>query len=49
MPLGNGTLASVIVDSHRLNLTAEWPKYQRDAYNSGNATSAGELLNPGCP
>ncbi len=49
LPLGNGTLVSVIVDSRRLDLTAEWPKYQRDAYNSGNANSVNELLNPGCP
>jgi hypothetical protein len=49
LPLGNGNLVSVIVDSRRLDATAEWPKYQRDAYNSGNANSVGELLNPGCP
>ncbi len=28
---------------------SDWPKYQRDAYNSGNANSLGGLLNPGCP
>ena len=49
LPLGNGNLVSVIVDSHRLEPTAEWPKYQRDAYNSGNYNSVGEGLNPGCP
>ena len=49
LPLGDGTVAAVIVESRRLDQTAEWPKYQRDAYNSGNATSVGESLNPGCP
>ncbi len=48
LPLGNGNLVSVVVDSHRLEPTADWPKYQRDAYNSANANSLGELLNPGC-
>ncbi|MFZ5439270.1 MAG: PQQ-binding-like beta-propeller repeat protein [Myxococcota bacterium] len=33
---GNGYLMSVIVDSPKLDTQAPWPKYQRDAFNSGN-------------
>ncbi len=33
---GNGKLASIIVDSPKLDIAAKWPKYQRDAFNSGN-------------
>lgn len=33
----NGSLTAVLVDSPRLDDTADWPKYQRDTYNTGNA------------
>ncbi len=33
---GDGKLASIIVDSPKLDIWAKWPKYQRDAFNSGN-------------
>ena len=33
---GGGALVAVIVDSPRLDTQARWPKYQRDAFNSGN-------------
>lgn len=51
VPLGTGQVASVIVDSRRLDPTAEWPKYQRDAYNSGNALGYpdGGMLNCSVP
>ncbi len=49
VPLGDGHLTALVVDSHKLDPTADWPKYQRDAYNSGNSNSAGQGLNPGCP
>jgi hypothetical protein len=42
----SGYLLSLIVDSPGLDDTAPWPKYQRDAFNSGRA---GSPLNPGCP
>jgi hypothetical protein len=41
-----GYLVSVIVDSKGLDTSAAWPKYQRDAQNSGNA---GRILPPACP
>ncbi len=40
-------IAAVVVDSDKLDGTATWPKYQRDARNSGNLQ--GGNLNPGCP
>jgi hypothetical protein len=42
----SGYLISLIVDSRGLDTTAAWPKYQRDAQNSGNA---GRQLPPACP
>jgi hypothetical protein len=44
----NGTVVAIVVDSPGLDPNAQWPKYQRDATNSGNA-SLGLPLNPGCP
>lgn len=44
----NGGVTAIIVDSAGLDPNAQWPKYQRDATNSGNA-SLGLPLNPGCP
>jgi hypothetical protein len=41
-----GYLVSLIVDSRGLDTSAAWPKYQRDAQNSGNA---GRILPPACP
>ncbi len=43
----DGRVAAVIVDSAKLDTGAPWPKYQRDAANSGNA-SLGLPLNDGC-
>jgi hypothetical protein len=43
-----GSVTAVIVDSPKLDTTAQWPKYGRDAQNSGNPL-AGLPLNPGCP
>lgn len=47
----DGTLTAILVDSPRLDATADWPKYQRDAANTGNATlpAARVTFNPGCP
>ncbi len=45
----SGTIWAVLVDSPKLSTTSVWPKYQRDAANSGNANSALFPLNPGCP
>jgi hypothetical protein len=42
----NGYLVALIVDSHGLDPTAAWPKYQHDASNTGNSTNT--QLNPGC-
>ena len=33
---GGGLVMAVIVDSPKLDTQAKWPKYQRDAFNSGN-------------
>lgn len=43
-----GDVVSILVDSAKLDPTAVWPKYQRDATNSGNP-GLGLSLNPGCP
>lgn len=43
-----GKLASYIVDSPRL-ADSSWPKYQKDAANSGNTDKQAFPLNPGCP
>jgi len=44
VPFSNGLLRSVLVDSRRL--AGEWPKWQHDSQNSGNADWP---LNLGCP
>ena len=41
----NGRLTSILVDSSRLAAT-DWPKWQHDSQNSGNADFP---LNAGCP
>ncbi len=41
----SGYVVSIIVDSKGLDDTAQWPKYQRDAQNSGNTARA----IAGCP
>lgn len=43
-----GKVASYIVDSPRL-ADSSWPKYQKDAANSGNTDKTAFPLNPGCP
>lgn len=43
-----GDVVSILVDSPKLDSAAVWPKYQRDAANSGNP-GLGLALNPGCP
>jgi len=43
-----GKVGSYIVDSDRL-ADSSWPKYQKDAANSGNTDKSLFLLNPGCP
>jgi hypothetical protein len=45
----SGKVASYIVDSERLAPTSSWPKYQKDAANSGNTNFTAFPLNPGCP
>jgi hypothetical protein len=42
-----GWLVAYIVDSAGLDPTAPWPKYQRDAWNTGNFATQG--LGPACP
>jgi outer membrane protein assembly factor BamB len=37
IPSTGGTLTAVLVDSPRLDPSAQWPKYQHDSSNSGNA------------
>jgi hypothetical protein len=44
----SGKVASYIVDSERL-ANSSWPKYQKDAANSGNTNVTTFPLNPGCP
>ena len=41
-----GVVTAIIVDSPKLDTSAEWPKFQHDATNSGNPAFP---LNPGCP
>ncbi len=41
-----GHLIAVLVDSPKLSTTAEWPKWQHDAQNSGNPDFP---RNAGCP
>jgi hypothetical protein len=41
-----GEVVSLVVDSPRLDTAAKWPKFQRDAFNSGNTSLS---LDAGCP
>lgn len=43
----SGWLVSYLVDSTGLDDTAPWPKYQRDGWNTGNASTTG--YGPVCP
>ena len=36
----DGTLYAIVVDSHGLDHAAPWPKYQHDARNTGNSSTA---------
>jgi hypothetical protein len=44
---GGGKLYAFIVDSHGIDVTAAWPKYQHDPRNTGNASTDLELFQ--CP
>jgi hypothetical protein len=46
---GDGTVVSVLVDSSKLEPSAPWPRFQKDAANTGNASASLFPLNPGCP
>lgn len=45
----NARLIAVLVDAPKLSTTSPWPKYQKDAANSGNTDTGLFPRNPGCP
>lgn len=49
VPSTNGTLYALTVDSARLDTSAPWPKYQRDARNTGNLASPLSSCSPSTP
>lgn len=49
VPSTNGRLYAFTVDSPRLDTSAPWPKYQRDARNTGNLASPLSTCSPSAP
>jgi hypothetical protein len=49
VPSTNGRLYAFTVDSPRLDTSAPWPKYQRDARNTGNLATPLSTCSPSTP